>query len=114
MKLMRRLATTVVLVVALVALAAGPAAAKKPRAGEFTYFATIDCGKGAVEVGSGDDLWSPLVDLKSGKVYKPVAWHVSFGDSSLDENKKGEPKKHAVACSYTDGVATGTVTVKKA
>jgi hypothetical protein len=114
MKLMRRLATMAILSLAVLALAAGPAAAKKPRAAAFTYFATINCGAGPVEVGSGDDLWSPLVDLRSGKVYKPVAWHVSVGDSVLAENKDGEPKKHAVVCSYTDGVATGTVTVKKA
>ena len=113
MKLTRRLATMAILALAVVALAAGPAAAKMPRTA-FTYFATIDCGAGPVEVGSGDDLWSPLVDLQSGKVYKPVAWHVSVGTSVLDENRKGEPKKHAVVCSYSDGVATGTVTVKKA
>ena len=114
MKLMSKLATTVVLVVALVALAAGPAAAKKHRAVDFTFFATIDCGAGAMKVGSGADLWSTLVDLDSGKKFKPVAWHVSGEGFAIDENKKGEPKKNAVDCSYSDGVATGTVTVKKA
>jgi len=32
---------------------------------------------------------------------------------AVDELKKGEPKKHAVECSYSDGEATGTVTLKK-
>jgi hypothetical protein len=111
MDLTRRLATVALTAVTGLALAAGPAAAK---AKDFTFFADIDCGDGVVQVGSGDDLWSALVDLDSGKKYKPVAWHVTFPGGSLDENKKGEPKKHAVECSYTDGVATGTVIVKKA
>jgi hypothetical protein len=97
-----------------VALALGlfvsPASAKPA----YTYYATIDCGSGPVEVGSWDDLWAPLVDLKTGRKFKPVAWHVAVGDTVIDETKKGEPKKHAVDCSYDDGVATGTVTVKKA
>ena len=56
----------------------------------------------------------PFVDVDSGKKYKPVAWHVSGEGFAVDELKKGEPKKHAVECSYSDGEATGTVTVKKA
>lgn len=95
------------------ALFAGPVAAKVPK-GPYTYTATINCGSGPVEVGSWDDLWAPLVDLQSGKKYKPVAWNVAVGELLIHETKNGEPKKHAVDCSYTDGVATGTVTVKKA
>ncbi len=113
MKAMRRIFTLATTVVVASALAAGPAAAKAPK-GEFAYTATIDCGSGPTEVGSGVDLWSTLVDLDSGKKYKPVAWHVSGEGFVVDELKKGEPKKHAVDCSYSDGVATGTVTVKKA
>ena len=113
MKPIRRAVTLATTVVVALSLAAGPAAAKAPK-GSFDYYATIDCGSGPVEVGSGTDLWSTLVGLDSGKKYKPVAWHVSGDGFAVDEVKKGEPKKHAVDCSYTDGVATGTVTVKKA
>ena len=113
MEMMRRIFTLATAVVVASALAAGPAAAKNPKDG-FAYVATIDCGSGPMEVGSGADLWSTFVDLDSGKKYKPVAWHVSGDGFAVDELKKGEPKKHAVVCSYTDGVATGTVTVKKA
>ena len=38
---------------------------------------------------------------------------MTVGELAIDEVKKRE-RKHAVDCSYTDGVATGTVTVKKA
>ena len=113
MKAMRRIFTLTTTVVVASALAAGPAAAKAPKGG-FAYTATIDCGSGPMEVGSGADLWSTFVDLDTGKKYKPVAWHVSGDGFAVDELKKGEPKKHAVDCSYSDGVATGTVTVKKA
>lgn len=110
MKFARKLFTVAL---AALALVAGPASAKGPRDG-FSYFATIDCGSGPIEVGSGDDVWSPLVDLDSGRKYKPVAWHVSGDGFAFDELKNGEPKRHAVECSYDDGEATGTVTVKKA
>jgi hypothetical protein len=113
MNAMRRILTLATTVVVASALVAGPAAAKAPKDG-FAYVATIDCGSGPMEVGSGADLWSTFVDLDSGKKYKPVAWHVSGDGFAVDELKKGEPKKHAVECSYSDGVATGTVTVKKA
>jgi hypothetical protein len=107
-----RLTTLATIAVLAMAMLAGPASAKSPH-GDFTYFAQIDCGQGTVEVGSGDDLWSPLVDLDSGKKYKPIAWHVS-GDGFAVDEVKSEAKKHAVVCSYSDGEATGTVTVKKA
>jgi hypothetical protein len=110
MKFPRRSLAATLAAVAALAVSAGPAGAKQP----FEYFAQIDCGAGLIEVGSGTDLWSPLVDLETGKKYKPVAWHVSGDGFAVDEAKKGEPKKHAVECSYSDGVATGTVTVKKA
>jgi hypothetical protein len=116
MKAMRKIFTLATAVVVASALMAGPAAAKGPKdpKGGFDYVATIDCGSGPMEVGSGVDLWSTFVDLDTGKKYKPVAWHVSGDGFAVDELKKGEPKKHAVECSYSDGVATGTVTVKKA
>src|SRR3954454_6282265 len=109
----RKLAAIAVIAVAALAPAAAPAAAKKAPRGTFDYYAEIDCGAGVVQVGSGSDLWSPLVDLDTGKTYKPVAWNVSVGDFTLSETRKGEPKKHAVECRYDDGEATGTVTVKK-
>ena len=113
MKPARRIVTLASTVVVALTLLAGPAAAKSPK-GTFDYYAEIDCGAGAVQVGSGTDLWSTLVALETGKKYKPVAWHVSGEGFAVDENKKGEPKKNAVDCSYSDGVATGTVTLKKA
>ena len=100
---------------ALVALSllAAPASAKKPpRAEQFSYVAQIDCGDGAREVGSTDDLWAPLVDLQTGTKYRPIAWQVSGEGFSVDE-ANGKPNKHSVACAYDDGVATGTVTLKK-
>ena len=42
-----------------------------------------------------------------------MAWHVSVGELVIDEVKKRE-RKHAVECTYSDGVAAGTVTVKRA
>jgi hypothetical protein len=89
----------------------GAAAAHAPKE-SFAYYATIDCGSGPIEVGSGEDLWSPLVDLKKGKSFQPVAWNVSGDGFSVVETRKGEQKK-PVACHYNDGVATGTVTVVK-
>ena len=100
---------------ALVALSllAAPASAKKPpRAEQFSYVAQIDCGDGLREVGSSDDFWAPLVDLETGKKYRPIAWQVSGENFSVDETN-GKPNKHSVACAYDDGVATGTVTLKK-
>jgi hypothetical protein len=116
MKFPRRIASAAAVAVASLALVAGPAAAKSPKvsADSFTYFATIDCGSGPIEVGSGDDLYSPLVDLATGKRYQPVAWHVSVDGQSIDDAIKGATKKHVVSCDYSDGVATGTVVVKKA
>ena len=73
----------------------------------------LDCGSGVIEVGSGADLWSPFVDLATGRQYKPIAWNVS-GEGFAVVETRSEPKKDSVVCSYDDGVATGTVTVKKA
>jgi hypothetical protein len=113
MKSLRTLLAAAMATALAVALLAGPASAKTPKA-PYTYFATIDCGSGPVEVGSWDDLWAPLVDVKTGKKYRPVAWDVAVGELVIREYKDGEPKKRAVDCSYSDGVATGTVTVRKA
>jgi hypothetical protein len=114
MKPMRTLLAAGMTAAALLSTVAGPAAAKAPARDSFTYFATIDCGAHPVEVGSGDDLWSNLVDLKTGKRYTPVAWHVSGDGFAVDEIRTVASNRHAVECDYDDGVATGTVTVKKA
>ena len=112
MNALRRIFTLATTMVVASALAAGPAAAKGPKE-KVSYPADIDCGSGVIHIVSGADLWSPFVDVDSGKKYKPVAWHVSGEGFAVDELKKGEPKKHAVECSYSDGEATGTVTLKK-
>jgi hypothetical protein len=115
MKPMRTLLAAGLAAATMLSTTAGPAAAKKaPDPGDFSYFAVIDCGAGPIDVGSGDDLWSPLVDLRTGKRYTVVAWDVSGDGFAVDEARKGAGKKHATACDYSDGVATGTVTVKKA
>ncbi len=95
-------------------LVAGTASAhvkKKAPKPEYTYTATIDCGRGPVTVGSYDDMWADLEDLDSRREYKPVEWHVSVPGFSIDEVKPGR-RGPRVVCSYDDGVATGTVVVK--
>jgi hypothetical protein len=113
MSRIHRLTTLFAAALAALALVAAPASAKKPpRAEQFSYVAQIDCGDGAREVGSSDDLWAPLVDLQTGKKYTPIAWKVSGEGFSVDETN-GKPNKHSVTCAYDDGTATGTVTLKK-
>src|SRR4051794_40352767 len=94
------------------ALAATPALAAKD-ASDYSWVATIDCGSGPVKVGSGDDIWSPLVALKFGRKYLPVAWNLKAGDKVIRERKPGSRKRRTVKCSYVDKAAKGTVTVLK-
>jgi hypothetical protein len=94
-------------------LLAAPAVAKKPDPSTFSYVATIDCGKGPFQIGSGDDVWSPFVDLHNGKTYQPVEWHVKAGDSRFDLVNPDPEKGKRSVCTYDDGVATGTVTLVK-
>jgi hypothetical protein len=94
-------------------IAAAPASAKKLSADDFESVATIDCGHKPMRVGSGLDTASPFVDLKTGKQYLPVEWHVRVGDATFDEVIPNDYKGHRSVCSYDDGVATGTVTVVK-
>ena len=75
--------------------------------------ATIDCGAGPVQVGSTDDLYAPLVDLKTGREYEPVAWSVKVGDNLFEDALPGASMRHTMKCSYDDGMAVGTVTVKR-
>jgi hypothetical protein len=113
MSTLRKLATLGTAAVVALALLAAPASAKKPPKSSFDYYAQLDCGSGPMQVGSGSDLWSTFVDLETGRKYKPIVWDVS-GEGFVVQETKSEPKKHSVVCAYDDGVATGTVTVKKA
>jgi hypothetical protein len=114
------LATALVAMLALAlgaapALAHGKARHAKQDQPEYVYTATIDCGRGPVTVVSEEDLWAPLVDLERHRQYFPIAWDVEVeGHPVVQEEKPGVPrglKRRAIDCSYTDGVATGTVTV---
>ena len=108
-----RLTTLGTAAVVALSLLAAPASAKKPpRADDWSWPAQIDCGDGPRQVGSSDDLWAPLVDRETGKKYRPIAWTVSGEGFSVDETD-GKPNKHSVVCAYDDGVAKGTVTLKK-
>jgi hypothetical protein len=98
---------------ALFGIAAGTAQAT-PGKHVFTYIATIDCGSGPITVGSTDDLFAPLVDLESGRKYRPVAWDVTVDGRVIQIQERDKLPKHSVDCSYDDGIATGTVTVRKA
>ena len=85
------------------------------QASDYAYVATIDCGRGDVTVYSDEDLYAPLVDLDHHRTYLPIAWDVEVdGQTVLQDEKPHVPKllkRLAKKCSYTDGVATGTVTV---
>jgi hypothetical protein len=109
----RKLLAAGMAALALLGLTAGTASAKSPK-GAFTYTATIDCGSGPVVVGSTDDLFAPLVDVESGHKYKPIAWDVWVDGQEIVADNGHKRGKHATDCSYDDGVAVGTVTVKKA
>ena len=119
------LATFLVTMLAL-ALGAAPALARghadgrahyrhAKQASDYAYVATINCGRGDVTVYSDEDLYAPLVDLEHHRTYLPIAWDVEVdGHTVLQDEKPKVPKllkKLATKCSYTDGVATGTVTV---
>ena len=110
---MLKLSTAASAALVCLMLFAGPAAAKKPDPASFSYVATINCGKGPVQIGSGDDFWSPFVELHTGKSYEPVEWHVKAGSTSFDLVNPAPPKGKRTVCGYDDGTATGTVTLVK-
>ena len=62
MSTLRKIASFGTAAVVALSLAAAPASAKQPPKGSFDYYAQLDCGSGAMEVGSGSDLWSTFVD----------------------------------------------------
>jgi hypothetical protein len=106
----------IALVTAVASLAlAGTASAKQPlpNPADFSFIATIDCGAGPVQVGSTDDLYAPLVDLKTGREFEPVAWSVKVGDNLFEDALPDVSPRTTMKCSYDDGVAVGTVTVKR-
>ena len=118
---MPKLFATFLVAMLALALGAAPALAHgknrhhaKPQP-NYVYTATIDCGRGPITVVSEEDLWAPLVDLKRHRQYFPIAWDVEVeGHPVVQEEKPGVPrflKRLAMDCSYTDGVATGTVKV---
>jgi hypothetical protein len=102
---------TAVLSLALAGTASAGQAPPDPA--DFSFTATIDCGRGPVEVGSTDDIYAPLVDLETGRTYEPVAWDVSFGDFHFVDTLEGVTKRNSVECSYVDEWVSGTVTVKR-
>ncbi len=113
----KMLAATAVAVMLALALGAAPSLAhgKDRHMPDYVFAATIDCGRGPVAVVSEQDLWAPLVDLERHRQYLPIAWDVAVdGQLVFQEEKPGVPrglKRLAKDCTYTDGVATGTVTV---
>lgn len=111
---MRKLLTATMATLLCLTLVAAPASARlKPPKVPYTYTATIDCGQGAVVVGSYDDLWANLEEIGVRRSYKVLEWHVRVGEMALDYVKPGQLPKRSVACSYDDGVAVGTVIVKR-
>jgi hypothetical protein len=111
--MMRKLLVAGTAALLSVALSAGPAAAKKAPEGDL-FPATIDCGDGPVDVVSTADIFAPLVDVETGKKYKPLHWEIVFDGETLTFDSGKKIGKHAVGCAYDDGMAVGTVTVKKA
>ena len=112
---MRKLLTAGLSALLCMAILAAPASAKKHSASDFDYIATIDCGHGQpMVVGSGMDTAAPLIDLKTGRRFLPVEWHLTFDGSSYDEVVTTSAEGRRMACAYDDGYATGTLIVVKA
>jgi hypothetical protein len=94
------------------ALASPAAAASGPQdPDDFPYVARIDCGRGMVKVGSGDEIFAPLVNLATGARYRPVAWHLHVGKRTIVKRKAGTAHKRKLRCRYADPQAKGTVTI---
>jgi hypothetical protein len=111
MSMLRKIATFGTAAVVALALLAVPASAATPPKHQFSRTAVLDCGSGPFRAGANDALWSPLVDLRTGQQYKPVAWTVSGEGFAVAVSKN--QTKDSTDCSYDDGEASGTVTVRK-
>jgi hypothetical protein len=112
MKRLIRLTATGALAFGLLAAPATAAPKPQPKPKD-TYTATIDCGKGPVVVDSTDDMFAPLRERGTGKLYQPVKWNVKVGQKTVHATKPGWHGGRTVRCSYDDGQAVGTVTVKR-
>jgi hypothetical protein len=106
------------LVAGAVSLAAATAAAVPAAAdtgpqdpADFAYIATIDCGRGEIQVGSGTRLFAPLVNMETGRRYHPIAWNVTAGEHTIRKTKPRTAGKPRYRCRYDDGQAKGTVTI---
>jgi hypothetical protein len=62
-------------------------------------------------VGSGENTSDPFVELKTGRIFQPVEWHVVTPGGPFDEVEPDQPRGHRQTCTYDDGVARGTVVV---
>jgi hypothetical protein len=107
----RRIATLGTAAVMAFTLFTVPASATTPPKHEYARYAVIDCGSGPITVGSTNALWTTLTDVETGQKYKPVAFDVA-GEGFAVSVSKNQTKGSKV-CSYDDGEATGTVTVRK-
>ena len=88
-----------------------PASAKK-AADEWP--ASLDCYGKAVAVTSGSNMFAPLVEVRSGKRYKPVAWDVVVVEDGrrVQQSKKRAEATPTVTCAYDDGTAVGSVKIR--
>jgi hypothetical protein len=113
--MMRKLITAGTAAILTLTLVASPAVAKKQRGGldpaQFAYIATIDCFGKPMTVGSGEELYSPMYELKTGLKLQPIAWNVTFPGGGSMVDSSGVKTKLKRVCAYDDGYATGTVTV---
>jgi hypothetical protein len=108
----RTLAAGAVALTAAVAAAVPAAAESGPQdPADFAYVATIDCGRGKVEVGSGERIFAPLVNMRTGRKYYPVAWNVTAGTHTIRKTKPHTRSKPKFRCKYDDGQAKGTVKI---
>jgi hypothetical protein len=112
--MMNRIICTIATCALAPGLLAAPAVAarKKPKP-KYTYTAKLDCGAGQVVVDSTDDMFAPLRERRTGRLYQPVKWSVKVGKKSIRATKPGWHGGRTVKCSYDDGQAFGTVTVKR-
>jgi hypothetical protein len=111
---MRKLFTAGTAAILTLTLAASPAVAKKQRGldpAQFAYIATIDCGFKPMTVGSGEELYSPMYELRTGLKLQPIAWNVTFPGGGSMVDSSGVKTRLSRVCAYSDGYATGTVTV---